>query len=333
MRYGGDAVTLEKPAAAPEIWHTAVYARLSIAETRDRCDGEALSNQVALLTAYLQDRPSLQLREIYTDNGVTGTTFDRAGFQRMMADVRGGKITCIVVKDLSRFGRDFLETGNYLEHVLPTLGVRLISVNDGYDSVALSGGDSWKAALRNLINQMYSQDISRKAGVVLQDKQRQGEFIGSFAAYGYCRDPSDPHRLLVDRETAPIVQELFRRCSQGERPAGLARRLDEECVPTPGVYRFQTGILRDSRFQGGDQSWRPQTIRSILSNPVYLGHTVQGKSRSAFYAGLAKRRLPPAAWVVVEGTHPPLVSQPLFDAVQAVVSAGRRTRVGNEEQA
>lgn len=321
----GENTTAPVPApAVPKVWDAAVYARLSIRETRDRLDGEALSNQVSLLTSYLQRQPGLRLQQVYIDHGETGTNFDRAGFQRMMGDVQAGRINCIVVKDLSRFGRDHIEAGNYLEQVLPFLGVRFISVNDGYDSADASCGDLWKVALRNLINQMYSQDISRKSGAVLRDKQRQGEFIGSFAAYGYLRNPADPRRLTIDVETAPIVQALFHRRSQGMRFADLARWLDRENIPTPGVYRYLKGVTIDARFQRGEKSWRPQTIGSILSNPVYLGHTVQGKSRSAFYAGCPKRRLSPTEWVVVRDTHPPLVTQAVFDQVQSLCRAASR---------
>lgn len=316
----------EVPQTQLKIWQTAIYARLSILETRDRWDGEALSNQIALLTSYVRHHPALRLWEIYEDNGETGTHFARAGFQRMMADVRAGHINCIVVKDLSRFGRDYIETGNYLEHVLPFLRVRFISLNDGYDSLNSANGDHWKVAFRNLVNQLYSQDISRKSGAVLRDKQRRGEFIGSFASYGYLRDPEDVHRLAVDPQTAPVVQSLFRRRSKGERIAALTRWLNEERILTPGVYRYQTGMIMDPRFREGNQLWRAQTVSRILSNPVYLGHTVQGQRRSEFYAGRPEHRVHASEWVVVEHTHRPLVNQAVFDQVQAMSRGNGATR-------
>lgn len=150
-----------------------------------------------------------------------------------MADVRKGKINCIVVKDLSRFGRDHLELGGYLEHLFPALGVRFISIVDGYDSADATTYDVLKVALKNLVNQIYSKDISRKAGTVLRQKQQRGEFIGAYAAYGYLKDPTNPHRIIVDEETAPIVREIFRRKAEGMGNTAITRWLNESGVPSP----------------------------------------------------------------------------------------------------
>lgn len=312
------------PASSERVWRAAGYARLSVPETRDRGDGEALQNQKALLREFIGGRPELRLRRLFEDDGRTGTDFSRPGFQALLRAIRGGEIDCVVVKDLSRFGRDYIEAGDYLEHVFPRLGVRFISVGDGYDSADPLGADCLAAALRNLVNQMYSMDISRKTGSILREKQRRGEFIGSYAAYGYLKDPEDRHRLVADPEAAEVVREIFRRRADGEGNAAIARRLNGAGVPSPGTYRYQKGIVKDGRFAGG-KPWRAETVRQILGNPVYLGHTVQGRRVSEFYAGRPERRLPPEEWAVTPGTHEPLVTREAFDRAQAGLP-GRKAR-------
>ncbi len=306
--------------SAPVVWNAGGYARLSILETRDREDGEALRVQKALLESFIRAHPELRIRELYEDNGETGTNFDRSGFRRMMDDVRAGRINCIVVKDLSRFGRDYLETGNYLEHILPYLGVRFISIHDGYDSEAASSEDALRTALKNLVNQAYSMDISRKTCSVLREKQRRGEFTGSIASYGYLKDPENRHRMIVDPETAPVVREIFERRAAGESYAAIARWLNASEIPAPNVYRYRKGLIKDGRYAGG--AWRTQTVRRILSNPVYLGHTVQGRRRSAFYEGRPDYRVEPSEWIVVTNTHEPVVTREQFDRAREL--AGKR---------
>lgn len=306
-------------APEPVIWNTGGYVRLSIMETRDRKDSQALSNQKDLLSGFIAQKPDLKLCGLYADNGETGTNFDRGAFQRLITDIQAGKINCIVVKDLSRFGRNAAEAGNYLERVFPFLGVRFISISDGYDSTAANAGDVLAIALKNLVNEAYSMDISRKSGSVLREKQRRGEFIGAYASYGYLRDPRDVHKIIVDPDTAPIVREIFRRAAEGEAVRSILRWLNTEGIPTPGAYRYQKGICLDKRFADGKQKyWGQMTVKTILTNPIYLGHMVQGRRRSQFYAGIADRRLPPSEWTIVENTHEPIIDQETFDRIQAI---------------
>lgn len=302
-----------------QVYDTGGYVRLSILETRDRKDSEALQTQKKFLHDYIEKHPELRLQSFYEDNGETGTNFQRSGFEALMADVRRGKINCIVVKDLSRFGREHLEIGGYLEHLFPALGVRFISIADGYDSSDATTSDYLKVALKNLVNQMYSKDISRKSGTVLRQKQQRGEFIGAYAAYGYLKDPSNPNRIIVDEEAAPIVREIFRRKSEGMGNTAITRWLNATGVLSPCTYRHQKGILLDNRFAEG-KPWLVQTVKNLLRNQVYLGHMVQGRRISEYYAGRPDRKLPPEQWTVVEHTHPPLVSQEIFGKVQVQLS-------------
>ena len=329
---GQTAVAVQsKPCPEPAPTYLAVgYARLSIFETRDRADSEALQNQKELLRQYIANAPDLQLVGIFEDNGQTGTNFDRAGFETMMETVRSGKANCIVVKDLSRFGRDYVEAGNYLEHIFPFMGVRFISISDGYDNADATTADCLTVALKNMVNQMYSKDISRNSGPVLREKIRRGEFIGAFASYGYRKDPADGHRIVVDPEAAGVVREIFRRKLEGQGDTAITRWLNAAGVPSPGCYRYQKGIILDKRF-ARYKPWLVQSVKDILRNEVYLGRMVQGRRRSEFYAGRPDKRLPRDEWTVVENTHEPIISREDFDAVQAICverNAAYRARLG-----
>lgn len=301
-------------------YSTIGYARLSVAETRDRKDSEALQNQKTLLRNFIQDKLDLHLVEICEDNGETGTNFNRPGFEHMMEQIRAGKADCVVVKDLSRFGRDYIEAGNYLEHIFPHIGVRFISISDGYDSMDATTADCLTIALKNLVNQMYSMDISRKSGSVLREKMLRGEFIGGFAAYGYIKDPQNKHHIIVDPETAPVVREIFRRKLNGASNTDIVRWLNEADILSPGCYRYQRGIILDRKFEK-KKPWISQTVVSILRNQVYTGDMVQGRRRSEFYAGKPELKLPKEDWCIVSGTHEPIVAREEFDAVQEVMNS------------
>lgn len=319
-----------QPVSQAKTYRAVGYARLSIMETRDRKDNEALQNQKALLREFIEKQPDLRFQAIYEDNGETGTNFDRAGFERMMEAVRSGKADCIVVKDLSRFGRDYIEAGNYLEHIFPFMGVRFISISDGYDSADATTADCLIAALKNLMNHMYSKDISRKSGSVLREKMRRGEFIGAYAAYGYIKDPADRHHIIIDPEAAAVVRDIFRQKLSGSSNQSIARRLNEAGIPSPGCYRYQKGILLDERF-AKDRPWITETIKGILKNQVYLGHMVQGRRRSEFYAGKPEQYLSQEDWIIVENTHEPIICQEDFDRVQALceeANAQHHARLG-----
>ena len=240
-----------QPQTTEIIYNTVGYARLSVLETRDRKDNEALQNQKALLQEFIRSQKDLKLLSLYEDNGETGTNFHRPGFESMMEAIYAGKANCIVVKDLSRFGRDYIEAGNFLDNVFPAMGVRFISIGDGYDSADATTADCLVVALKNLMNQMYSKDISRKSGSVLREKIQRGEFIGAYAAYGYIKDPLDKHRIIVDPEAAagrsftPGYQTGSCRSQNGllwRIPTRLlsARRILTQCRP---FVRRKTGNI------------------------------------------------------------------------------------------
>ena len=305
-------------AAVLRIFRTALYVRLSIMDTRDRKDSESLQTQIDYLCGYIAKHPDLELYDCYRDNGETGTNFERPGFQRMMEDVKAGRVDCIIVKDLSRFGRDFLETGNFLEKVLPFMGVRFISVNDNYDSIRADSGEAMTIALKNLMNDIYAKDISQKVYSALDTKKRSGEFIGNFAAYGYVKSPEDRHKLAVDLDAAKVVQRIFRMKKDGMSNAAIARTLTDEQIPNPNYHRYLQGVVFTKRFSE-NSPWQTQTVKHILENPVYLGHMVQGKKITKLHAGQKQKIMPPSEWIIVPNTHEAIIEQELFDAVQAIL--------------
>lgn len=302
---------------APRQYSAGAYARLSVLETRDKKDSEALQNQKALLREYIAEHPELRLAREYEDNGETGTNFEREGFQSLIEDVRRGLIDCIVVKDLSRFGRDHVEVEHYLQHIFPHLGVRFIAISDGYDSADASTFDRLTVALKNIVNNIYSKDISLKSGGVLREKQARGEFIGAYASYGYIKDPRNRHRIIPDPETAQVVQEIYRRKLEGQGDTAITRWLNASGILSPSCYRYQKGIIRDERY-AQPKPWLVQTVKNILRSEVYLGHMVQGRRICEFYANRPDRMLPQDEWTVVKNTHEPLVSQEDFDRVQEI---------------
>ena len=316
----GVPVDVLPKAAALRIFRTALYVRLSIMDTRDRKDSESLQTQIDYLCGYIAKHPDLELYDCYRDNGETGTNFERPGFQRMMEDVKAGRVDCIIVKDLSRFGRDFLETGNFLEKVLPFMGVRFISVNDNYDSIRADSGEAMTIALKNLMNDIYAKDISQKVYSALDTKKRSGEFIGNFAVYGYVKSPEDRHKLVVEPEAAEVVKRIFRMKKDGMSNAAIARTLTAEQIPNPNYHRYLQGVVFTKRFSE-NSPWQTQTVKHILENPVYLGHMVQGKKITKLHAGQKQKIMPPSEWIIVPNTHEAIIEQELFDAVQAILKA------------
>ena len=221
----------EAPAQAQKQYRAAAYARLSV-EDSGRPGADTIEGQKNLLLRFIENDPTLILYGLFCDNGQTGTDFQRPEFEKLMEAVKRGEVDCIVVKDLSRFGRNYKETGNYLERIFPFLGVRFIAVNDGFDTLtAQRGADGYLVPLKNLINEVYSKDISKKSGSALAAKQKNGDFIGAWAPYGYRKCPDDPHKLEPDEATASVVRQIFRWRAEGIGVTQIARRLNDGGVP------------------------------------------------------------------------------------------------------
>ena len=298
-----------------KVYSTALYARLS-ADENNRDAGTTIENQLCLLREYVKDKPYLQAVSEYFDDGVTGTVFDRPSFNRMIADMRAGKIDCIVVKDLSRLGRNYLEAGDYIEKIFPFFNVRFIAVTDGYDSSSSDiTEDGLIVPLKNLINDIYAKDLSQKIGSALHIRQKQGKYIGVSAPYGYVKDPADHGKLVVDGEVKEIVRDIFRRRADGESLTGIVRKLNDDGIPSPSLYQHMKGRGKTVR----SELWTVSTLSTLLENSAYVGDMEQGIQKEAMYMGIQKHKPQKSGRIYVEGTHEPILSRELFDKVQKLI--------------
>lgn len=300
-----------------KLYRTGVYARLSVEDSKNP-DCDTIENQLNLVREYIESKPYLKQTAEYVDNGISGTRFDRPEFTRMIEDMRVGKIDCIVVKDLSRLGRNYLETGDYLEKIFPFFGIRFIAVTDGYDSIHASAADDGLIVpLKNLINEAYAKDMSKKVSTAIEIKQQQGKFIGCRAAYGYMKNPEDKNQLLVDREVSHIVVRIFECKAEGMGNARIANMLNEEGVLSPMRYKYEKGLTKNRRY--AESLWNDGTIATMIVNPVYIGDMEQGIQKEAMYKGVKHHHVEKSGRIYVAGTHEPIVSRELFDRVQKLV--------------
>lgn len=324
------SVSLE--AKQGRIYHVGGYVRLSVKNGRKE-KADTIQNQKELILKYVEAQPDMEFVRMYCDNGRTGTNFKRPGYERLLQDVKSGYLDCIVVKDLSRFGRSYLEAGNYLERVFPFLGVRFVAIADSFDTLTVGkGGIDYLVPLKNILNEFYSRDISRKIGSALAVKQQKGEFIGTWAAYGYKKCADNPHRIEPDEETALVVQEIFRQCLLGKSYVQIAEILNERGIPSPSRYRYLKGEGKAERY--ANAVWKPPVIKNILSSEVYLGHMVQRRKRQSFYEGKKQQVLPEDEWVIVRDTHEAIIDEKIFRAVQKLMGekklAYKKQRKGNK---
>lgn len=317
-------------------WIADLYLRLSREdgdkESAGKCDSDSIVNQRELALAFLRDRPEITLHEIRVDDGYTGSNFERPAFKAMLDDVRAGTVNCVIVKDLSRFGRDYIAAGDYIERIFPALGVRFIAINDGYDSLnERTQSDAILIPFKNLINDAYCRDTSMKIRALFDMKRSRGEYIGAFAGYGYLKDPQNKNRLIVDEPAADVVREIFRLKLSGMSQDSLAKHLNSMGVLCPTEYkksqgqRFYNGLATKAVAQ-----WSPSSVRRLLVSELYIGHTVQGKSSTPNHKVKERRPVPQQDWVVVTDTHPAIITEADFETVQRVLLLETRTAPGKE---
>ena len=301
---------------ASRTWRTALYARLSVEDNGKEAD--SIENQIALLESYISGCPDLSRVELFADNGYTGTNFHRPEFHRMMEAVQSGVIDCIVVKDLSRLGRNYIETSQFIEKICPFYGLRFIAVNDGFDTATVTDTAQMSMALSNIVNDYYAKDISRKVTSALQTKMERGDYIGNYAPHGYCKDPENKNHLVIDPETAPVIRQIFQWRAEGVSYMEINRRLNEAGIPSPGQYRLEHGIETNNNRKGRSVLWNKHMVTEILKNIVYIGHLAQKKGSQCLYAGIPYHITGEDEWIVVEHTHEPIISKELFEAVQKI---------------
>ncbi len=311
-------------AASQSRWRVGLYIRIS-REDGDRIESESIASQRALLQRFAEERPDMQLFDCYTDDGFSGTDFNRPDFQRMIKDAANKKINCIIVKDLSRFGRNYVEAGKYLETVFPLFGVRFIAVNDQIDSVASPASvNNIIVPFKNIINDEYCRDISIKVRSALDIRRRQGKFIGSFAPYGYRKDEADRSKLIVDDGAAQIVRFIFKEFLSGNGISAIVRSLNARSVPNPTAYKRSKG-LSCNRNSENSSLWVDSTVRRILLNQLYIGNLVQKKNEVISYKIHKTRAVDSASRIVVENTHTPIISKADFAKAQQLLSRDTRT--------
>lgn len=303
-------------------FRTAAYVRLSM-EDSGKIDGYSLQNQKDLLMSFINDHNDLHLYKMYVDNGYTGTQFERPAFDEMMQDMKSGLINCIVVKDLSRLGRNYLEAGNYLEQIFPFFKVRFISITDGYDSISPDFTDeALIIPLKNIINEGYAKDISVKVSSAIATRKRQGKFMGKVPLYGYLKDPDDKNHLVIDPEASRIVQRVFQMKLEGVSLGLIAKQMNEEGVPCPSKYFVLKGLSKETKYL--NSFWDRNTAKRMLTNRMYLGCIVYGKSVRSFAKGIKEHTIPEENWKIVEGTHDPLVTEEAFERVQELLEESSR---------
>ena len=315
---------IEAPVQESNYFSTAIYVRLSIENSGKDDDGDSIANQISFCKAYLAEHADLKLYGIYEDNGEKGTNFDRPEFKRMMDDIRSGKVKCVLVKDLSRFGRDYIEAGEYLEKIFPFMGIRFISITDGYDSLTCDDAEgALMIPLKNMINDVYAKDISRKIITSFRARQEKGEFLPAFAPYGYVKSKEVAYRYEVDQETAPYVRMIFEWKAEGVSHNEICKRLNAMGAVTPARRKVDLGIWRAERYK--NTVWFGRTIIDILKNPTYTGCIVYGRIPKSLYEGIKMHRAPEEEWRYVPNAHEPIISQELFDKVQKMF-ADRATK-------
>jgi len=307
-------------------WQTGLYVRLS-REDGDKEESDSISNQKSLLTDYISHETDVNLYDVYIDDGWSGTNFERPGFKRMIDDIKSRAVNCVIVKDLSRFGRDYVEVGNYLEKVFPFMDVRFISVTDYLDSVKNPQSmNNLVVPFKNIINDEYCRDISNKVRSSLDLKRKQGKFIGSFSAYGYLKDPTDHNHLIIDEEAADVIRYIFKQFIEGTAIIRIAKKLNEQGFLNPTAYKKSKGFnYRHAAGTDCDYLWVDSSVRRILINKMYTGTLVQGKNKIKSYKLQVAVAQSKEKWIEVENTHEAIIDKDTFEKVQNLLKRDTRT--------
>ena len=292
------------------IYKVAIYIRLSKEDMDKGYDeSESITNQKALLIEYVEKLGwEYELVDIYIDPGYTGTNFNRPDFKRMIRDIELGKINMVITKDLSRLGRDYIETGEYIEKWFPENNVRYVSVTDNIDTFATNNGNNDIAPFKSILNDMYSKDLSKKIKTALHTMQKQGKWVGGKTPLGYMKDPKDKNHLVICEEEAKIVKTIFGMAISGNNVGEIRDYLNNNNIPTTNQIRYNKATF-----------WENKTVKLILQNKVYVGVTIQNKRSRISYKNRKLRANPEEQWQIVENTHKPIIDKNVFDRVQKIV--------------
>ena len=311
----------EQPPRISRSYRAALYIRLS-REDGDKTESDSVVNQKRLLTHFADNQPDIESYQYYVDDGWSGANFNRPDFLRMMSDVYAQKVDCVIVKDSSRFGRNASESGRYIGEVFPRLRVRYIAVNDAIDSGRSQGVaiDFLNNSMRGMINEYYVAANSESIRSTLDMERRRGLFIGSFAKYGYQKDPADHHKLLVDEEAAEVVRSIYRMYLGGAGMRSIVRFLNDSGIPNPSTYKRQSHPSYKTHSIRNSTLWSDKTVRRILQDEMYIGNMVQGKNRKVSYKDKAVIALPQEEWIRVRDTHEAIIGKEDFERVQRMLN-------------
>lgn len=314
-----------------KIWNATLYLRLS-RDDGDKEESNSITGQRELLRDYISQRPEFREYAVRVDDGFSGSTFERPSFQKMIEDVKAGRTDCIIVKDLSRFGRNYLDAGEYIEKIFPFLGVRFIAVNDNYDSLGdKKASDDLIIPFKNLINEAYCRDISVKIRSQLEIKRKNGQFLGSFAAFGYLKDEQNKNKLVVDQYAADIVRDIFKWKLEGVSPQDIADALNKLGVLSPMEYKRSLGMKFTTSFKTNAKAlWSAGTVIRMLKNPIYTGVLVQGKETTPSYKVHKRITKDESEWSIIEDSHEAIISKIDFDSVQKVLKCDTRRSPGGK---
>lgn len=312
-------------------YKVSMYLRIS-REDSNKNESESIINQKSIIQSFINEREDLELVSIKIDDGYSGGNFERPAFKELMEEVKDKKINCIIVKDFSRFGRNFVEVGKYIEEIFPFLGIRFISINDGYDSINSNSQESLIIPFKNLINDAYLRDISIKVRTQLDIKRKNGEFIGSFAPYGYLKDPNNKNKLVIDDYASKIVQEIFEMKLEGFTHTKIAEKLNDKGILSPIEYKKHIGLNFKNSIKSKKASlWSHKTIIDILKSQVYIGVLEQAKCTTLNYRVKKLIKNPKENWLVCEDTHQPIIDKQTFKIVQSLMLSDTRVAPNNEK--
>ena len=314
-----------------DVYEAIAYYRLSKDDGKNH-ESDSIANQRVLVREYIKNHPNIRLVDEAYDDGYTGTNFDRPGFQKVMDAVNAGTVNCVIVKDLSRLGREYVETGKYLEMVFPSMGIRFIAINDDVDSKKNNSSDDILIPVKNIMNESYCRELSKKLRRQFKIQRSNGEYLGAFASYGYRKDPEDKHKLVIDEYAAEIVRAIFVLKLKGYSQQSIADYLNSEAVLPPAEYKKSQGLNYKSGLKGsGQATWRAFAIQNILTNPVYIGVLVQGKRGTPNYKIKQMRIRDEEQWCVRKDNHEAIIDEYTFESVQKVLK--RDTRVAPKTDA
>lgn len=318
------------------IYKAADYLRLSKEDgdfsfSNNKAESDSISSQRKIIQRFVAQQPDIELVAEFSDDGYSGTSFERPQFQKMMEAVKAGEINCIIVKDLSRFGREYIDAGRYIEKIFPQLGVRFIAVNDNYDSLNFSTSDSLIVPIKNFLNDSYCRDISIKVRSNFESRRRNGEFVSNYTPYGYLRSPNDKTQLVIDEAAGEVVRDIFRWKVEGMSPVTIAEKLNLRGVLSPSEHKRSIGINYKTAFQTNARSkWSPKTVIRILTNEVYTGVLIQGKRTTPNYKVKHTIVKDEQDWSRIEHAHEPIIQVREFELVQKLMQEDSRRASGSD---